>query len=278
MSPSIEKPFLEKKQHASIYRRHSNLDFPPHLHNAVEMVMMRRGHSTALYEGRRIPLSEGDLFLAFPDRIHGYENTSDGESIVFIIPLHPYLSDFREILEQKLPVDPVLHKGEWEHSGVSALLEMAMEDRLGRGSKETHGYAMLIVAKILPLLKLRDAPSSGGNALQSLLSYINRNYTRPLTRGEVAAAVGYNESYISHLFSDALHTTLTDYINALRMDDAFYLLSDTDLAVSRIAEDLGFGSLRSFNRIFLKHAQMTPSDYRTCSRLRDENTLPDEPR
>jgi len=274
MSPSIEKPFLEKKQHASIYRRHNNLDFPPHLHNAVEMVMMRRGHSTALYEGRRIPLSEGDLFLAFPDRIHGYENTSDGESIVFIIPLHPYLSDFREILEQKLPVSPVLHRGEWEHTGVPVLLEMAAEDRLGRGSKEAQGYAMLIMAKLLPLLKLQDVPSGNFNALQSLLFYLNRNYTRPLTRGEVAAAVGYNESYISHLFSEALHTTLTDYINALRMDDAFYLLSGSDLTVSQIAEDLGFGSLRSFNRKFLKHTKMTPSDYRIRARRGNENTSP----
>ena len=274
MSSADYKPFLQKKQDVSIYRKRRSLDFPPHLHNAVEIVMMRTGHSTALYEGRRIQLSEGDLFLAFPDRIHGYEDSRDNESIVFIIPLHPYLSDFREILEQKLPVDPVLHRGEWEHTGVSFLLEMAAEDRPNGGSKAAHGYAMLIMAKLLPLLKLQDMPSASTNALQSLLFYLNRNYTRPLTRSEVADAVGYNESYISHLFSDTLHSTLTDYINALRMDDAFYLLSGTDLTVSRIAEDLGFGSVRSFNRVFLKHAQMTPSDYRTWSRLGDKKDLP----
>jgi len=273
MNHSTGKPFLEKKQYASIYRKRSNLDFPPHLHNAVEMVMMRRGYSTVLYEGRRIPLAEGDLFLAFPDRIHGYENSADSESIVFIIPLYPHLSDFREILEQKLPIDPVLHRGEWEHTGVPILLEMAAEEHLDRRSTAAYGYAVLIMTKILPLLKLQDVTSGNASSLQSLLSYINRNYTRPLTRSEVAVAVGYNESYISHLFSDALHTTLTDYINTLRMDDAFYLLSGTDLTVSRIAENLGFGSLRSFNRTFLKYTQMTPSDYRAWSRFKDKNAL-----
>ena len=153
----------------------------------------------------------------------------------------------------------------------TGFLEMEAEERLDRRSKAAYGYAVLIMTKILPLLKLQDVTSGNVSSLQSLLSYINRNYTRPLTRSEVAVAVGYNESYISHLFSDALHTTLTDYINALRMDDAFYLLSGTDLTVSRIAENLGFGSLRSFNRTFLKYAQMTPSDYRAWSRFKDKN-------
>lgn len=267
MSFPEHKPFLQKKQRIAIYRKNCDLDFPPHLHNAVELVLMCSGRSTALYEGRRIALAEGDLFLAFPDRIHGYEDSCDNDSIVFIIPLHPYLNEFRETLEQKLPLEPVLHKGEWEHTKVGQLLEMAVEERLREGNWAARGYAMLVMAKLLPLLTLRNAPSGSANALQAVLRYLNRNYTRPLTRQELAKAVGYNESYLSHLFADTLHTTLTDYVTALRMDDATYLLSNTDLNVAQIAEELGFGSQRSFNRVFLKHTQMTPSAYRAATRL-----------
>lgn len=273
MSSPIKKPFLQKSQKATLHRKNNNLDFSLHLHNAVELVMMLSGHSTVLYEGRRIPLSDGELFLAFPDRVHGYEDSQDSESIVFIIPVYPYLSDFRETLEQKLPVDPVLHKGEWEHTNVRLLLEMAEGDRFMSGNKVTHGYAMLIMAKLLPLLTLQDAPSASTNALQSILLYLNRHYTQPLTRQDLAAAVGYNESYISHLFSDTLRTTLTEYITSLRMDDALYLLSGTDLTVGQIADELGFGSVRSFNRVFLKHAHMTPSAYRAAARLSDKESV-----
>ena len=71
---------------------------------------------------------------------------------------------------------------------------------------------------------------------------------------------GYqNESYISHLFSDTLHTTLTDYITALRVNDAVELLTNTDWTIGRIAEELGFGSVRSFNRAFLKRMGMPPT-------------------
>ena len=266
MNSTGGRPFLQAKQRESIARKEENLDFPLHLHNAVELVLMLSGRTTVLYEGRRLPVSGGELFLAFPDRIHGYEDSRGSESIVFIIPLHPYLSEFREILERKLPVDPVLHAGEWEHTQVRQLLEMAEREWMQAGSKVTHGYAMLIMAKLLPLLKLQDAPSGSINALQAVLLYLNRHYTQPLTRQSIAAAVGYHESYISHLFSEAMHTTLTDYINALRVEDAVYLLSGTDLTSGQIAEELGFGCQRSFNRVFFRHMHMTPSACRAAAR------------
>lgn len=259
------KPFLQKKNRTTIYRKREDLDFPLHLHNAVELVLMTSGQATALYEGRRISLWEGDLFVAFPDQIHGYVDSRDSESVVFIIPVHPYLNEFRELLENKLPVEPVVRKGTWEHTQIQLLLELALADKKA-GDKTAHGYALLIMAKVLPLLSLRDAPSESTSALQAVLRYLNRHYTQPLTRQEVALCVGYNESYLSHLFSDTLHTTLTDYITTLRINDAVELLTSTDLTVSRIAEDLGFGSVRSFNRAFLKRIHMTPSACRGAAR------------
>lgn len=265
MEARDKKPFLQTKNRMAIYRKRDDLDFSIHLHNAVELVLMLSGRGTALYEGRRILLSEGDLFVAFPDRIHGYEDSRGGESIVFIVPVHPYLNEVRETLENKLPVEPVLRKGTWEHTQIRTLLEMALADKK-EGDKMAHGYALLIMAKLLPLLTLQDAPAGSTSALQAVLVYLNRHYTQGLTRKEVAAAIGYNESYISHLFSDILHTTLTDYITTLRVNDAVELLTGTDLTISQIAEDLGFGSVRSFNRTFLKRVHMTPTFCRRAAR------------
>ena len=259
------RPFLQQKNRATIHRVGDNLDFSIHLHNAVELVLMRSGQTTVLYEGERIELNGGDVFLAFPDRIHGYEDSRDSESVLFIIPVHPHLDEFRDILEHKLPVEPVLRKGTWEHTRLSQLLELALADR-AEGDKTVHGYALLIMAKLLPLFELQDLPSGSTSALQAVLRYLSQHYTQPLTRKELAAAVGYHESYISHLFSDTLHTTLTDYITALRIDDAVELLNYTDLTMGQIAEELGFGSLRSFNRAFFGRMQMTPSACRRAAR------------
>ena len=84
-----------------------------------------------------------------------------------------------------------------------------------------------------------------------------------MTRREIAKAVGYNESYISHLFSETLQTTIPDYVNSLRVYDASRLLVETDLPVARIVAELGFGSIRNFNRVFLKNTGTSPKAYRT---------------
>ena len=40
------------------------------------------------------------------------------------------------------------------------------------------------------------------------------------------------------------------------------MLTETDIPVSQISADLGFNSIRNFNRVFHKHLAMTPSLYR----------------
>lgn len=239
------------------------LDFPIHLHNALELVWLTAGQSTAVYGGERIPLSPGELFIAFPNRTHGYEGSAGAEGYVLIVPMTPYLEPFRGMLEEKVPETPVLHKGQWEHTGVDKLLEMAAMDTPTASEKVMQGYILLILGKLLPLLSLKDAGSASSDATQALLLFINHHYAEPLSRQDIAQAIGYNESYISHIFSDVLHTTLTDYITSLRMQDARRLLTDTRLTVSQIALSLGFGSIRSFNRIFMKQTGMSPTAYRT---------------
>lgn len=245
------------------YRK--SLDFPPHVHNAVELVFCLRGTSTAVCGAQRWALNSGDVFIAFPNQVHGYENTEDFRGVMLIIPTKPCLSAYRTVLEQKQPVSPVLHLPEPEGSQLLTILQLALEDRETAPQPMMQGYCLVILSKLLPLIELTQVPT-GTDALQTVLRYIGEHYTQPISRAEIARAVGYSESYISHIFSDYLNTTLVDYITMLRMDDARQLLADTDLPVSRIAMQLGFASIRSFNRFFAKEMKMTPTAYRALRR------------
>lgn len=259
------RPLHQEKHNLFIYTRQNNLDFVPHLHNAMELVYVKHGTSTALCDGGAYPLSSGDLFVSFPNRIHGYEGSRACSAVVFVIPVVPYLAPIRSTLEQKLPVSPVLPQGSWEHTGIRELLDMALRDK-DSSSAVLQGYALVTVSKLLELLTLKDATDTGDSALFTVLTYLNDHYTQPLSRTSIAAATGYNESYISHLFADCLHTTLTNYLASLRMDDALHLLSGTALPISQIALSLGFGSIRSFNRVFLDRMGRSPAAYRAAAK------------
>jgi len=252
---------LHQGNHALTLSFRKNLDFPTHLQNAIELVVLTSGHTTALCGGQRFSVSAGDVLVVFPNQAHGFEN-STAECYVMIIPMNPYLSAYHSILDQKVPTDPVLRKGLWEHTNLLPLLEIACREWKTVSSNVRQGYILVIVDKLLSLLSLTDVPPVNADVLQSILLYLNAHYKEPLTRQEIARAVGYNESYISHIFSQTLRTTLTDYLTSLRLSDALNLLCGTNLTVSQVALYLGFGSIRSFNRAFLRKMGISPTAYR----------------
>lgn len=256
------KLIYQRDQRLVISYRH-RLDFPVHLHNVLEIVYLTAGHSTVVSDGKRRSLSAGDIFVAFPNRVHGFENSSQIAGYVLIVPVNTHLAAYQKVMEQKVPVDPILPKGTWEHTALPQLVELAHRDQETAPKQVIQGYLLVIVGKLLELLTLQDAPAGSAYVLQALLLYLNKNYTQPVTRKDIAKAVGCNESYISHLFSDTFKITLTDYITSLRIGDALHLLSETSMSVSQIGLSLGFGSIRSFNRAFQKQTHMSPTEYRT---------------
>ena len=82
---------------------------------------------------------------------------------------------------------------------------------------------------------------------------------------DIARHFGYNEKYLSHLFSYVTGIPLYQYILQQKIEQAKFLLSDTNDSVQKISEKLGFGDSRNFMKIFKKIAGMTPTDYRNSS-------------
>jgi len=253
---------LYEKKERYVFRYTHSLDFAPHLHDAMEIVVLVKGQGMFLEGNTWTELSAGDVFVSFPNRIHGYENCRDLELYLLILPTKSCLEAYRGIVTEKAPVQAYLKKGQWEHSGILQLLTLALADKGQAAPGVMEGYFQVIVGKLLSMLELQDTGRESEDALQSILRYISEHYTEALTRSILAKAVGYNESYISHLFAQTLKTTLPEYVHALRLQDACRWLRQTSMPVSQIAMDLGFGSLRNFNRVFLKKTGMTPRQYR----------------
>lgn len=260
---------LHQGNHRFHFRITGNLDYPVHVHNAVEIVAVLEGTSTVLCGRERYVLAAGDVFISFPNRVHGYENSQNIRAYLLILPLHPHLTPYRSQLTGHLPVCPLLHSDQWDYESFRTLLDMANKEKAVCTEALLQAYLQVIVGKLLQHLSLVDAKAVPSDALAAVLMHVNQNYTTPLTREAVAKATGYTPGYISHLLRDTLGISLTDYITALRLLDARSLLSDTDLSVSHIAMSLGFGSIRSFNRIFSREEGCSPTVFRQRKALAD---------
>lgn len=253
---------LYQDHNGIVFHRKRNFDYVSHFHSAVEIAVFLEGSCTVLHGKERTVLHGGDVFIAFPNQIHGYEDSSM-EGYLLIIPVRACQEDDRSTLMTSQPVQPYLKAGSWESEGIFALLEMARQDKDHAAPTVMQGYVRLIVSKLLTMLCLEGVSTGTDEALRAVLRYLNNHYTEPVTRKDIAQAVGFNESYISHIFSDTLKTTIPEYINSLRIHDAQELLRSTRQPIARIAGDLGFGSIRNFNRVFQKETGLTPSAYRS---------------
>lgn len=253
---------IHQKKEGSRLLRYKKLDFPVHLHNAVELVLLKEGASTVLQSDGKHPIQPGDLYLSFPMQPHGYENSQNIYAYVWIIPTTPYLTPYQALLEQKLPRQPILHRWQWEASGIEQLINMAIAEQDEVSPEVMQAYMHLIIGKVLEIYELIPRQNTGTDAMEKLLLFLNTHYREPLTRKQIAHAVGYNESYISHLFAEVFQTTLTEYLTTLRLEDASRLLRETALSVTEIAFSVGFGSIRSFHRAFFKKFGVSPSQYR----------------
>ena len=78
----------------------------------------------------------------------------------------------------------------------------------------------------------------------------------------LADALSYEYHYLSRVFHESLHIRFRTLVNQYRCDRAKMLITSTDTTLSEIAMSCGFGSIRSFNRIFLEMTGVTPSELR----------------
>ena len=95
---------------------------------------------------------------------------------------------------------------------------------------------------------------------------IEQGYRRSLLLADVAEAVGLSPSHFSHLFHASTGFTFQEYVIRVRLEHACELLADPEGPdVTRIALEVGLGSLRNLEQHFHKRIGMTPSECRRRS-------------
>jgi len=94
------------------------------------------------------------------------------------------------------------------------------------------------------------------------LAYLHQNYTRPISRKDVADAVGVTENYLSQIFRQEITISPWDYLTRLRIQKACDLLQSTPDSITAISYQVGFNDSAYFSRVFRKITGRPPQEYR----------------
>ena len=96
----------------------------------------------------------------------------------------------------------------------------------------------------------------------SVLNYISKYYTEPTTLRSCSDTLGFNESYLSTMFRKSMGMTFSSYVQLLRLNQATWLLTQTQLPVAEVAAKSGFASIKTFHRAFKYQYSIAPGEYR----------------
>lgn len=99
------------------------------------------------------------------------------------------------------------------------------------------------------------------NEYKLMIQFINEHHNQ-ITLSELCTQFGRSRSYISHMFKNKSGMNLRTYCNNLKLEDAKNLLSKTDIPITEIAFDVGFGDVSYFIHLFKERFSMTPLKYR----------------
>ncbi len=83
-----------------------------------------------------------------------------------------------------------------------------------------------------------------------------------LSCSELAQMENMELSNFSRFFERHMNCSCIEYINRLRISKACQILIETDIRISSVAFEVGYGTLSTFNRNFQRFTGLSPTDFR----------------
>ena len=233
-----------------------NVDFsyPAHLHGCMEVSFCVSGGMTVQLGVERYELCDGQGILVPPNMVHSYqtENTSAYYTILFSRDLMP---DFAAMFSHKQPLHCVF--------SVDDRLNRHLQDFYGSDRTIFGGKSLLyhMAENFLRGNEFRETDKGDDDLTMQIITYIQDNLSSEITLQDMADHLGYSYYYISKRIRQVFQVPFTELLAQYRVADVKLRLDAGKCTISQAALASGFGSIRTFNRIFHRLTGLTPSQY-----------------
>lgn len=158
----------------------------------------------------------------------------------------------------------------WSSAGVTSGIDMSLamiEDDLG------HETAMRVARGLVLFLKRPGGQSQFSDPLAAqtadtsgtfndLHAWITTNLDTDLRVERLAERAGMSPRTFARIYTERIGRTPAKSVEMLRLDRARSLLENSDMALTRIVGQCGFGDEQRMRRVFQRHLQITPNEYR----------------
>lgn len=261
-----------------------------HFHNCLEIGICHSDSGYIELFGEKIPFQAGDVTVIpknVPHTTYSTPGTESHWSYIFVDP--------QELLRNILPSTwKYFDLSDYAFSGYNPIFSREahpeiyhlvsrviweLEEQKQSYQLSTKGLLLSLYVEIIRVLsenrygggtagapagspKNEKQESDNALVIAPALDYIEENYMQQFTIEHLADLCHWSPTHFRRVFHDIMGTSPLDFVNNTRISKACNLLRSTEDSVLNISETVGFHSISSFNRYFIRIMQMTPRDYR----------------
>jgi AraC-like DNA-binding protein len=263
----------------SLFSRSKNeFDFPLHYHEEYELNFIQNAVGAKRVIGDHLEeIGNNELVLVGPNLQHGWFTHKCKDRIIneITIQFHRDLFDEKFLQRNQMSfIRTLLHRST---RGVlfSEATIVSITPRLMQ-LQQKHGFdSVLELMSILHDLSISrnirtlsnsgfivEIPSYNSRRIESIMAYINHNFSENITLGDAAKIAGMAEVSLSRFFKLRTGKTFIETLNEIRLGHATRMLIDTTNSINEIAYKCGFNNMSNFNRIFKMKKGSTPKEFR----------------
>ena len=261
--------FYENKQEKIYFTNEKGrvLECNAHLHYHIEIALLFSGKTEVTVNNITDEASAGDIILVFPNQIHAFR-TLEAENPALVI-LDPYMfPEFSSVYSDRIPQNNIIRNAANDaeiRELVKNISRLYAEENTSYRETVLKGYILAFLGRLFSMTKFKKIASEDMHAIGAIINYCLSNHNKNLSLDILEEELHINKYYISHVINQKLHMSFNDYINSIRVSNACKYLAESNMSVLDISEKVGFNTVRTFNRAFVKNIGISPREYRKKS-------------
>jgi len=260
--------------------------FPAHRHDFLELSLVIEGNGYERINGKKHPMQPGTFTFLLPHQVHEIFVTSSQPLRLYncMFDFHLLQSpleglDLRELLFTQDSLPSFVHLSGRDYEKMRGRLEEMLEEFSGTELWRNRLLQARLAEVLIHFDRERRRQVRAGREVRGMntksvwpiVQYIYFNYREPITLSGLADKYGMSSSYLSEEFKKHVGMNFVRFLHEVRVRHACGLLATTNMSGCDIAMESGFGSFKSFSRIFRELKGMAPGEFRKrCHGLKTE--------
>ncbi|MED4225887.1 AraC family transcriptional regulator [Neobacillus cucumis] len=257
---------------------------PMHIHQYIELIYVYQGNCTVIMEDHEINITGGGTIMIDKSTPHTIKEISKSDIVIEMKLKHDYLSTGflsrftnKSIISQFL-IDSLIDSRRANNylyfpfqaqSNIIGIMEQIMCEHFDKDvftSEMIDAYLFILFTELIRHSnssnnEQKDDIKQKDTMVLEFLKYIDDHF-KDCSLTEMADHYKYHPNYISAVLKKATGKSFKDLLQIQRLNKAALYLTNSDLPIPDIAEEVGYSSLSFFYKKFNEVYFQTPKEYR----------------